>query len=39
MALALFRNESESAFLDGLGPEPLGNAFNAAEMDKILAKI
>jgi formamidopyrimidine-DNA glycosylase len=28
----LFRNESESAFLDGLGPEPLGNEFNASEM-------
>lgn len=28
----LFTNESESAFLEGLGPEPLGNAFNAEEM-------
>jgi formamidopyrimidine-DNA glycosylase len=28
----LFRNETESAFLDGLGPEPLGNEFNAGEM-------
>jgi formamidopyrimidine-DNA glycosylase len=28
----LFRNEDESPFLAGLGPEPLGNEFNAAEM-------
>ena len=28
----LFRNEDESPFLAGLGPEPLGNAFNASEM-------
>ena len=28
----LFRDESESPFLAGLGPEPLGNQFNAQEM-------
>ncbi len=28
----LFGDESESPYLDGLGPEPLSNAFNAAEM-------
>jgi formamidopyrimidine-DNA glycosylase len=28
----LFKDESESAFLEGLGPEPLGNAFNPSEM-------
>ncbi len=28
----LFADESESPYLDGLGPEPLSNAFNAAEM-------
>lgn len=28
----LHRDEAESHFLDGLGPEPLGNDFNAAEM-------
>jgi formamidopyrimidine-DNA glycosylase len=28
----LFGEESESPFLDGLGPEPLGNEFNASEM-------
>lgn len=30
--MALFRNEAESPFLAGLGPEPLGDAFNAVEM-------
>src|SRR5690606_13071591 len=30
--MELFRNEVESPFLAGLGPEPLGNAFNAVEM-------
>lgn len=28
----LFRDEAESPFLAGLGPEPLGNQFNAGEM-------
>jgi len=28
----LFADESESPYLEGLGPEPLSNAFNAAEM-------
>jgi formamidopyrimidine-DNA glycosylase len=28
----LYKDEAESPFLAGLGPEPLGNAFNAAEM-------
>lgn len=28
----LFTEESESAYLKGLGPEPLSNAFNAVEM-------
>jgi formamidopyrimidine-DNA glycosylase len=28
----LYRNEAESPYLAGLGPEPLSNAFNAAEM-------
>jgi formamidopyrimidine-DNA glycosylase len=28
----LFRDEADSPFLAGLGPEPLSNAFNAAEM-------
>ena len=28
----LFRDEADSPFLRGLGPEPLSNAFNAAEM-------
>jgi formamidopyrimidine-DNA glycosylase len=28
----LFRNEADSPYLAGLGPEPLSNAFNAAEM-------
>lgn len=28
----LFENPEESAYLKGLGPEPLGNDFNAAEM-------
>lgn len=28
----LFEREEDSAFLRGLGPEPLGNEFNAAEM-------
>ncbi|MDR3474208.1 MAG: bifunctional DNA-formamidopyrimidine glycosylase/DNA-(apurinic or apyrimidinic site) lyase [Devosia sp.] len=28
----LFRNEADSPYLRGLGPEPLSNAFNAAEM-------
>lgn len=30
--MALFRNEEECPFLKGLGPEPLGNAFNARAM-------
>ena len=30
--MELFRDEAESPFLAGLGPEPLGNAFNAVEM-------
>src|SRR5690606_6604128 len=30
--MELFREEAESPFLAGLGPEPLGNAFNAVEM-------
>ena len=28
----LFRDEADSPYLEGLGPEPLGNAFNADEM-------
>jgi formamidopyrimidine-DNA glycosylase len=28
----LFKDEAESPFLDGLGPEPLGNQFSAAHM-------
>ena len=28
----LFEKEEESPYLEGLGPEPLGNAFNAEEM-------
>jgi formamidopyrimidine-DNA glycosylase len=28
----LFRNEADSPYLQGLGPEPLSNAFNAEEM-------
>ena len=28
----LFEREEESPYLEGLGPEPLGNAFNAEEM-------
>jgi formamidopyrimidine-DNA glycosylase len=28
----LFRDEAESPYLEGLGPEPLSNAFNAEEM-------
>ena len=28
----LFENEADSPYLEGLGPEPLSNAFNAAEM-------
>ena len=28
----LFEHEADSSFLDGLGPEPLGNQFNAEEM-------
>lgn len=30
--MELFRDEEASPFLAGLGPEPLGNAFNAIEM-------
>jgi formamidopyrimidine-DNA glycosylase len=30
--MELFAREEESPYLTGLGPEPLGNAFNAAEM-------
>lgn len=30
----LFKNEAESPFLEGLGPEPLGNEFSAAHMSQ-----
>jgi formamidopyrimidine-DNA glycosylase len=30
--MELFGDEAESPYLEGLGPEPLSNAFNAAEM-------
>ena len=28
----LFEDEADSPYLEGLGPEPLGNQFNAEEM-------